>query len=85
MTMNPELIGMIAAVMTTSGYVPQALKVVREKNTRSISLSMYCIMTLGGLTWFAYGLMIGSMPIVLANGVTSLLTAIILVMKIKHG
>ncbi len=83
--MNPEILGMIAAVLTTAGYVPQALKVVREKNTSSISLGMYSIMTCGGLMWFAYGLMIGSYPLILANGFTSILTAIILVMKLKHG
>ena len=83
--MNPEWIGIFAAILTTGGYMPQAIKVVREKNTKSISLGMYCLMTLGGATWLTYGIMIDSLPLLLANGITTILTAIILVMKLKHG
>lgn len=85
MTIDPEWVGIPAALLTTAGYVPQALKVLREKHTKSISLGMYCLMTAGGITWFVYGLMIGSLPVILANGVTSLLTATILLLKLKHG
>ena len=80
-----EIIGMIAAVLTTSGYVPQAVKVIREKNTKSISRGMYTIMTIGGMTWFAYGLLIESWPVILANAFTTMLTSTILITKLKHG
>jgi len=82
---DPEWVGIPAAIFTTAGYVPQALKVIRSKNTVSISLGMYCLMTLGGITWFAYGVMLESLPLMLANGFTTILTGIILAMKLKHG
>jgi len=85
MTIDPAWVGIPAAILTTAGYVPQALKVLREKNTRSISLGMYSIMTCGSVTWLVYGVMIDSFPIIAANAITSLLTATILVLKLKHG
>jgi MtN3 and saliva related transmembrane protein len=85
MNIDPEWLGIPAALLTTAAYIPQAVKVLREKHTQSISLAMYSIMTCGGLMWLAYGLMLGSYPLILANGFTSILTCIILVMKLKHG
>jgi MtN3 and saliva related transmembrane protein len=85
MSINPEWVGMIAAVLTSVGYMPQALKVVREKHTKSISTGMYIVMTIGGVLWFAYGVMLWNYPIMLSNGIITSLTTIILVMKLKHG
>lgn len=83
--MNPEIIGAIAAILTTAAYIPQSIKVLREKNTKSISLCMY-LMMIGGITmWFIYGLMIDSASLIFANAVTLVLAVIILVMKIRHG
>lgn len=83
--MNPEWIGYAAAFLTTAAYVPQALKVVREKHTASISLGMYSMMTGGIACWFFYGVMLGSPSLMLANGITFLLALTILIMKIRHG
>ncbi len=83
--MHHEIIGMLAAFLTTAAYVPQAVKVVRGKDTRGISLAMYSIMTIGMFFWLAYGVMINSPSIIIANSITIFLAAIILLMKIKHG
>ena len=55
-----ETIGWLAAVLTTFSFVPQAIKVIRTKETSSVSLWMYSIFTLGISFWLIYGLMIGS-------------------------
>src|SRR5271167_1876576 len=83
--MNPEWIGYAAAVLTTAAYVPQAAKVFKEKHTRSLSLITYLFITTGIALWFFYGLLIESPSLILANGVSFLLTLGILLMKIKHG
>lgn len=83
--MNPEIIGGIAAFLTTAAYVPQSIKVFREKNTKSLSLGMYIMVTTGLVTWTVYGLMIGSPSLVIANTITSALAASILFMKLRHG
>jgi MtN3 and saliva related transmembrane protein len=80
-----ETIGWLAAVLTTFSFVPQAIKVIRTKETSSISLWMYSIFTLGISFWLVYGLMIGSVQMTLANLVTLVLAIIILRAKIKNG
>ncbi len=78
-------IGAVAAVLTTVAFVPQALKVIRERDTRALSLGMYVLFTAGVALWFVYGLMIRSVPVCAANGITGVLSAIILVLKLRHG
>ncbi len=83
--MNPEIIGGIAAILTTAAYIPQSIKLFREKNTKSLSLGMYILITSGIATWVIYGLMIESPSLILANGITFVLALSILLMKIRHG
>lgn len=87
--MTIELIGMLAAILTTASFAPQAIQVLRTKETGAISLVMYIMFTTGVMTWFIYGLFIGSLPVIIANAVTLLLAGLILVLKINsllpHG
>lgn len=79
------LIGSIAASLTTLCFVPQVVKVLRDKDTKAISLPMYALFALGLCFWLTYGLMIGSWPIIVSNTVTLVLASAILVMKIRLG
>ena len=78
-----DLLGIIAAFLTTASFLPQALLVVRTKNTDGISATMYSMFTLGVFVWLIYGLMIGSLPVILANLVTFALAATILSLKLR--
>ena len=80
-----EMIGYAAAFLTTVSFVPQAIKALRERQMAGVSLHMYALFTAGVACWLAYGLMIGSVPMLLANVVTFVLAVIVLVMKISHG
>lgn len=79
------LLGYVAAVLTTAAFVPQAVKTLRSRDTRAISLWMYVVFTTGVAFWAAYGIVLGSWPIILANTITFLLAATILVLKVRHG
>jgi MtN3 and saliva related transmembrane protein len=78
-----EAIGIAAGLLTTLAYVPQVLKVWRSRSARDISLSMFLMMNLGIALWLAYGLLIGSPGLILANSATLGLTAAVLVAKLK--
>jgi MtN3 and saliva related transmembrane protein len=82
---NMEWAGYLAAAMTTLAFVPQAAKTIRTRDTRSISLGMYVVFTIGIAFWLVYGIAMDSMPMILANVVTFLLSATILGLKLKHG
>lgn len=79
------LIGLAAGTCTTIAFLPQALKCWRTRSTRDISLSMFLVLVAGVALWLAYGLILGDVPLVAANGVTLLLAGSILVLKLRHG
>ncbi len=83
--MSMEWAGYLAAAMTTLAFVPQAVKTIRTRDTRSISLGMYVVFTAGIAMWLVYGIALNSVPMILANIVTFLLSATILGLKLKHG
>jgi MtN3 and saliva related transmembrane protein len=74
--------GYVAATLTTVAFLPQALKALRTKDTRSISLGMYVIFTVGVGFWLVYGFVLHSWPMILANTVTLGLSLAILGMKL---
>lgn len=76
------LIGAIAAFCTTVSFLPQAVKVVKTRDTSGLSLAMYIIFSGGVALWLIYGLMIGDAPIIFANAVTLSLALVILYMKV---
>ena len=78
-------IGTLAALLTTASFVPQALKVLRERKTEGISLGMYVLFCSGVFLWCIYGVLIGSPPVWLANGVTLVLAGLVLAVKIRLG
>jgi len=69
MDFNVTIVGYCAGTCSAICQFPQAYKVFKTKDTQSISLGMYAIMSLGVVLWMAYGLLIGDMPMILANGV----------------
>ena len=82
---NADIIGSIAATLTTTAFIPQAWQVWHTRHTADISLGMYAMFTAGVALWMAYGLLLSSWPIIIANGITLLLAGIVLVMKLKFG
>ena len=79
-----DLVGTLAAVLTTVSFLPQALHTFRTKDVRGISLGMYCAFTLGVALWLVYGLLLGAWPVVVANCITLALASAILVMKLRY-
>ncbi|MDH4428423.1 MAG: SemiSWEET transporter [Acidovorax sp.] len=80
-----ELIGYLAATLTTCSFVPQAWHTFRTRDVSGISLGMYSVFTAGVALWLAYGLALGAWPIVIANAVTLVLASTILGMKLLYG
>ena len=83
--MDPNLIGYLAATLTTCAFIPQAAKTIRSRDTGAISLWMYVTFTIGIAFWFFYGLALGSWPIIFSNAVTFVLATTILALKLRHG
>lgn len=81
---SATIIGMIGASLTTFAFLPQAVKTIRTKNTRDLSLFMYLMAGLGTLMWLIYGILISDLPIIMANTVSSFFVFTIIIMKVKY-
>lgn len=80
-----DLIGSLAATLTTTAFIPQVWQIWRTRHTKDISLGMYIAFTCGVALWLLYGILLGSWPIIIANSITVCLAGAVLVMKIRFG
>jgi MtN3 and saliva related transmembrane protein len=78
------LVSAVAATLTTAAFVPQALHIIRHKETRAISLFMYVSFATGVALWLLFGAMIGNWPIMVSNAITLMLALAIIAMKLKY-
>jgi MtN3 and saliva related transmembrane protein len=77
-----DWLGYLAAALTTAAFVPQAWLTFRTRNVSGISVGMYSVFTLGVLLWLVYGVLLKAWPLIVANLVTLMLAAGILLMKL---
>ena len=79
-----DLIGSLGACLTTLSFVPQAWLTFKTRDVSGVSLLMYSVFTVGVALWLAYGLLLRSWPMVIANAITLLLALMILAMKLVY-
>ena len=84
MVFNIEIVGLVAATLTTAAFVPQVYKTWKTKSVKELSLTMYLVMFMGILLWLTYGILINSFSIMLANIVTGLLVLLLIYLKLRH-
>ena len=76
-------IGMIAAILTTAAFVPQAIKTIRSQHAEDLSLVTFLMIFIGTLCWLVHGLHLGDAPIIYANAITAFLSGVIVIIKLK--
>ena len=79
-----DLIGFLAGTFTTIALMPQVVKAWKTKSTRDVSLIWAITLTIGVFLWLVYGILIKSLPIVIANTMTFILSVIVLILKIRY-
>ena len=82
--LSTDLIGTIAATLTTLSFLPQVILVLRTGETRGISLGMYSVFTVGVALWIVYGLKLGAVPVIAANAITFCLAMSILIVVVRN-
>jgi MtN3 and saliva related transmembrane protein len=83
--LSTELLGGLAALMTTLCWLPQTLRAVRARDVASLSLVTFGVFTAGVTLWLVYGVLIGSWPVILANLFTLALNLVIVIQKLRFG
>ena len=79
-----EILGFIAAFLTTLSFVPQVYKTYKTKEVADISLVMYLAMFIGVGLWLVYGIHMNSPSMIVANSATMLLVMIVIIFKIRY-
>ncbi|MGC3976028.1 MAG: SemiSWEET transporter [Nitrospira sp.] len=78
------LIGLLAGTLTTIAFIPQLQQTWRTRSAQDVSLGMLLTFIIGVFLWLVYGLLLGALPIILANLVTLVLTLAILILKLRY-
>lgn len=76
-------LGSVAACCTTGSFALQVLHILRTRDTNAISLNMYLVFVFGVFCWLMYGLVNDDLPLMIANGITLILAATVLMLKVK--
>lgn len=77
-----QILGLLAAVLTTGANLPQAYKVIKTRSTKSLSAISFLMLLLGSITWVIYGIYRDDIPVILANSIAGSLHGIILFIKV---
>ncbi|MBX3598490.1 MAG: SemiSWEET transporter [Rhizobiaceae bacterium] len=85
MSVTVELIGSLAALLTTFAWLPQIVKIVRERRTHDISLFTNSVLATGVFLWLIYGLAIGAWPVIAANSISLIFIVTIVGLKLRYG
>ena len=78
------ILGFAAGALTTLALLPQAIKSWKTKSTKDISFAWIIVLIVGVALWLIYGILIDSLPIMVANIFTLILSSIILILKINY-
>lgn len=79
-----NILGIIAAIFTTSSLIPQLIQIIKTKSTKGVSFSMFALFLGGLFFWLIYGILIKSFPIIISNVTSMIIDIIILVYKFKY-
>lgn len=80
--MQVEVIGYIASFLIVTCYIPQIVKIYKNKNADGVSVYMYSILFTGQVLYVIYGILKNDIPIIFVNTVGSLLNLIIIGMTL---
>ena len=78
-----NLTGSLAGCLTTIAFIPQVVRTWKTRSAQDISLFMFLLFSCGVLLWLTYGIMLHALPIIVANGITLVLSTSILAMKVR--
>ena len=79
-----DSIGLVAGLLTTTAFIPQVWKIYRTKSGKDISARMFSLFSAGIVLWLVYGVLLQSMPLILSNAVTLVLSLTIIGLKLRY-
>lgn len=81
MSLAADIVGVGAALCSMTSFGPQIVKIWKERDASSVSLRMYLVTVTGFVLWTAYGVLIGSWPVITSNVVCLAMSGAVLALK----
>lgn len=78
------IVGYMAALCMILGYLPQAWYTIRTRDTDGIAMPTFLLLGFGSLFFVVQGLMLGNVPLVITNVITTVSSAIVFVIKVRN-
>ncbi len=88
MSQIANIVGTVAALCSMTSFVPQIVKIWKERDASSVSLRMYLVTVTGFVMWTIYGVLIESWPVTASNVVCLAMSGAVLALKwrfSRHG
>jgi MtN3 and saliva related transmembrane protein len=80
--MNITYLGLLAGTVTSISVIPQIVKAYKSRHVRDISIWQPVLLNLGMCLWLSYGIIIGDIPLILANIFSIICNTMLIVMKL---
>lgn len=80
-----DAFGVAAGLCSMASFVPQIVKIVRDRDASGVSLIMYVVTIFGFGCWTTYGALSGSWPVMISNAVCVVLTLTIFLLRLRFG
>lgn len=80
-----DAVGVLAGLCSMASFVPQIVKIVREKDASNISLRMFAVSASAFALWSTYGLLQKSWPLIAANLVCLALVLTIVGLRLRFS
>lgn len=81
MDLNPEIIGFIAGGLSSALFIPQIIKIIKEKSAEEISLVTCIIGVVSSGLWLWYGILQDHISMMVTNSIAVLATVILVACK----
>ena len=82
--MDITWIGLLAGTLTTAGFIPQIVKSLRTKKVEDVSVFQPVVLLTGMVFWITYGFFLEDPAIILANFISFILNAWLIILKFKY-
>lgn len=80
-----DTFGVVAGLCSMASFIPQIIKIAKERDASSVSLGMYAVTTVGFACWTTYGALSGSWPVAVSNAVCLMLVIAIIILRLRFG
>jgi MtN3 and saliva related transmembrane protein len=80
-----EFLGLAAGALSCVSFVPQVIKLFRERDAQGVSRRMYFVTVTAFVMWTTYGILVERWALIVANAVCLVLAATILALQFRYS